>query len=294
MSPTRSVSLPLTFIRQGASSVVESVSVARSCESREAEEEAEEDVLLDFPELLVFSDFDALPDLPHGAELLVFSDFDVLPDLPHGAELLVFSDFDALPDLPHGADSEPWLLEDLAEVPVEALLPPALLFPDLLAEEDVLNKSRNKDMLQFPDLLVFLPDLPHGSGSDFEPLLFEDLAGFSEQGSCSVDGIKLGLLNGSLHGAKLGLLDGLLKGHGVGFLIQIVGDGVAGGKGGTFVGFSSSLGHFGEDLLDFAEDEEVLLDFPELLVFSAFLCVRALGRMEEGQREGRSEERSLG
>ncbi len=274
MSPTRSVSLPLTFIRQGASSVVESVSVARSCESREAEEEAEEDVLLDFP------------------ELLVFSDFDVLPDLPHGAELLVFSDFDALPDLPHGADSEPWLLEDLAEVPVEALLPPALLFPDLLAEEDVLNKSRNKDMLQFPDLLVFLPDLPHGSGSDFEPLLFEDLVGFSEQGSSSVDGIKLGLLNGSLHGAKLGLLDGLLKGHGVGFLIQIVGDGVAGGKGGTFVGFSSSLGHFGEDLLDFAEDEVVLLDFPELLVFSAFLCVRALGRMEEGQREGRSEERS--
>ena len=54
---------------------------------------------------------------------------------------------------------------------VEALLPPALLFPDLLAEEDVL--------LDFPELLVFsdfdpLPDLPHGSGSDFEPLLFED------------------------------------------------------------------------------------------------------------------------
>ncbi len=104
MSPTRLVSLPLPFFRQGASSVVESVSVARSCESREAEEEAEEDVLLDFPELLVFSDFDALPDLPLGADL------------------------------------EPWLLEDLAEVPVEALLPPALLFPDLLAEEDVLKK----------------------------------------------------------------------------------------------------------------------------------------------------------
>ena len=54
---------------------------------------------------------------------------------------------------------------------MEALLPPALLFPDLLAEEDVL--------LDFPELLVFsdfdpLPDLPDGSGSNFEPLLFED------------------------------------------------------------------------------------------------------------------------
>jgi hypothetical protein len=92
---------------------VESVSVARSCESREAEEEAEEDVLLDFP------------------ELLVFSDFDVLPDLPHGAELLVFSDFDALPDLPHGADSEPWLLEDLAEVPGRGLAPSCLALSGL-------------------------------------------------------------------------------------------------------------------------------------------------------------------
>ncbi len=54
---------------------------------------------------------------------------------------------------------------------VEALLPPALLFPDLLAEEDVL--------LDFPELPVFsdvdsVLDLPHESGSDFEPLLFED------------------------------------------------------------------------------------------------------------------------
>jgi hypothetical protein len=119
------------------------------------------DVLLDFPELLVFSDFDALSDLPHGADFepllledlaevpvealvppaLLFPDLlaeeDVLLDFP---ELLVFSDFDALSDLPHGADFEPLLLEDLAEVPVEALVPPALLFPDLLAEEDVLNK----------------------------------------------------------------------------------------------------------------------------------------------------------
>jgi hypothetical protein len=47
-----------------------------------------------------------------------------------------------------------------------------LLFPDLLAEEDV--------FFDFSELLVFtdfdpLPDLPHGSGSDFEPLLFGDL-----------------------------------------------------------------------------------------------------------------------
>ncbi len=137
-------------------------------------------------------------------------------------------------------------------------------------------------MLEFPELLVFLPDLPHGSGSDFDPLphssgsgfkllLFEDLVGFSEQGSSSVKGIKLGLVNGSLDGAKLGLLDRLLKGHGVGFLVHIVGDGVAGGKVDTFVGFSSSLGHFGEDSLDFAEEEDaVLLDFSELLVFSDF------------------------
>jgi len=140
-------------------------------------------------------------------------------------------------------------------------------------------------MLEFPELLVFLPDLPHGSGFDFETLpdlphssgsgfellLFEDLVGFSEQGSSSVKGIKGGLANGSLDGAKLGLLDGLLKGHGVGFLVHIVGDGVAGGKVDTFVGFSSSLGHFGEDSLDFAEEEDaVLLDFSELLVFSDF------------------------
>ena len=97
----------------------------------------EEVVLLDFPELLVISDFDHLPDLPHGSG----SDFDPLPDLPHGS----------------GSDFEP------------------------------------------------LPDLPHGSGSDFEPLLFEDLVDFSEQGLGSV-------------------------GHGVGFLVQVVGEGVAGGS----------------------------------------------------------------
>jgi hypothetical protein len=59
---------------------------------------------------------------------------------------------------------------------VEALLPPALLFLDLLAEADVL--------LDFPELLVFsdfdpLPDLPVSSHFQpllFEPLLFEDLA----------------------------------------------------------------------------------------------------------------------
>ncbi len=55
---------------------------------------------------------------------------------------------------------------------VEVLLPPALLFPDLLAEEDVL--------LNFAEVLVFsdfdpLSDLPHGSDSNFEPLLHEDL-----------------------------------------------------------------------------------------------------------------------
>ena len=54
---------------------------------------------------------------------------------------------------------------------VEALLNPALLFPDLLAEADV--------VLDFPELLVFsdfdpLPDLP--VSSHFQPLLFEDLA----------------------------------------------------------------------------------------------------------------------
>jgi hypothetical protein len=76
-------------------------------------------------------------------------------------ELLVFSDFDPLPDLPHGSGSnfEPLLFEDLVRVPVEALLLPALLFPDILAEEDVL--------LNFLELLIFsdfnpLPDLPHG------------------------------------------------------------------------------------------------------------------------------------
>jgi hypothetical protein len=123
-------------LRQGPSSVEGSVSVARSCTSREAEEEAEEDVLLDFPELLVFSDFDPLPDLPHSSDI-----------------------------------DKPLLIEDSVKVTVEALLPPALLFPDLLVEEDIL--------LDFPELMVFfdldpLPDLPHGSGSNFEPLLFED------------------------------------------------------------------------------------------------------------------------
>jgi hypothetical protein len=54
---------------------------------------------------------------------------------------------------------------------VEVLLPPALLFPNLLAEEDVL--------LDFAELLVFLDfdplsDLHHGSDSDFKPLLHED------------------------------------------------------------------------------------------------------------------------
>jgi hypothetical protein len=97
----------------------------------------EEDVLLDFPELLVFPDFDPLPDLPHGS----------------------------------GSNFEPLLFEDLVRVLVEALLLPALLLPDLLAEEDVLL-----DFLELPVFLDFvpLPDLPHGSGSAFKPLLFED------------------------------------------------------------------------------------------------------------------------
>jgi len=62
---------------------------------------------------------------------------------------------------------------------------------------------------------------------------------------------------------------------------------------GTFVSFSedggglgTSLGHFGEDLLDLAEDDVVLLDFPELLVFSDFFWsgrVGKEGRSDEGQ-----------
>jgi hypothetical protein len=58
-------------------------------------------------------------------------------------------------------------------------------------------------MLEFPELLVFLPDLPHGSGSEFDPspdlphnsgsgfehLLFEDLVGLSDQS------LGFGLLN---------------------------------------------------------------------------------------------------
>ena len=57
------------------------------------------------------------------------------------------------------------------------------------------------------------------------------------------------------------------------------------------VGFSedgrelgTSLGHFGEDLLDFAEDDVVLLDFPELLVFSDFFWSGGFGK---GGRKGK-------
>ena len=40
----------------------------------------------------------------------------------------------------------------------------------------------------------------------------------------------------------------------------------------NLIGFSGSRDHCAEDLLDFAEEEDVvLLDFPELLVFSDFL-----------------------
>jgi len=57
----------------------------------------------------------------------------------------------------------------------------------------------------------------------------------------------------------------------------------------SLIGFSGSLGHFGEDLLDFAEEEDevVLLDFPELLVFSSFLCVGALGRNAGRSKRGK-------
>jgi hypothetical protein len=62
----------------------------------------------------------------------------------------------------------------------------------------------------------------------------------------------------------------------------------------NLIGFLGSLGHFGKDLLDFAEDDVVLLDFPELLVFSDFFVGGRWDGVEEGQREERSEERRLG
>jgi hypothetical protein len=68
----------------------------------------------------------------------------------------------------------------------KALLPPALLFPDLMAEEDVL--------LNFPELLIFLDFAPYGSGSNFEPLLFEDL----------VEVIGLGVGMGDSMGSRVG------------------------------------------------------------------------------------------
>jgi len=65
---------------------------------------------------------------------------------------------------------------------------------------------------------------------------------------------------------------------------------------GTFVGsledgrgLGTSLGHFADDLLDFAEDDVVLLDFPELLVFSDFLCSGSVGK--EGTMRGREEQK---
>ena len=54
------------------------------------------------------------------------------------------------------------------------------------------------------------------------------------------------------------------------------------------VRLGTSLRHFGEDFLDFAEDDVddvVLLDFPELLVFSDCFGVVELGRKGEGRED---------